>query len=60
MKVEGMTVDEILQRVADKDITVEQAVEEEVRCDCGRITTKELLMTASFGKACPECYDEKS
>lgn len=114
MEAEAMTVDEILQRVVDKGLTIEQAVEEikgmlpsfcfsfscnyqpkdivkaycdildskaykmaqeakvakvapvrgtqeeEVRCDCGRYTAKDLLMTASFGKACPECYDEKS
>lgn len=34
---------------------------EEVTCPyCGRPTLKSLLMSASFGLACPECYDEAS
>lgn len=33
---------------------------EEVRCDCGRVIAKDQIMSASFGRACPGCYDDKS
>ncbi|MGE5591876.1 MAG: hypothetical protein ACM3ZA_14875 [Bacillota bacterium] len=35
--------------------------DEEIRCpSCGRPTRRPMLMSASFGPACPECYDETS
>ena len=35
--------------------------DEEISCpSCGRPTRRSMLMSASFGLVCPECYDEAS
>jgi len=31
-----------------------------VRCSCGHSVARQLVMTASLGTACPDCYDEMS
>ncbi len=31
-----------------------------VRCDCGHTCASTLVMSASLGSACPECYDRMS
>jgi len=31
-----------------------------VRCDCGHYCERTLVMSASLGTACPECYDRMS
>jgi len=41
------------------DVVVKE-VEVEVLCSCGHMVPKSLVMTASFGTCCPECYDRMS
>jgi hypothetical protein len=31
-----------------------------VRCDCGHTVPSILVMNASLGTSCPDCYDEMS
>lgn len=31
-----------------------------VECDCGHSVPRELVMTASLGTSCPDCYDRMS
>jgi len=33
---------------------------EMVRCDCGHLCERGLVMSTSTGTSCPECYDEMS
>ena len=28
-----------------------------IRCDCGHTISKNLVMSASLGTSCPDCYD---
>lgn len=32
----------------------------EVQCDCGHTVAKNLVMNASLGTSCPDCYDRMS
>jgi hypothetical protein len=32
----------------------------EVKCDCGHTVAKSLVMSASLGTSCPDCYDRMS
>jgi len=32
----------------------------EFRCDCGHTVAKSLVMNASLGTSCPDCYDRMS
>ena len=31
-----------------------------VKCSCGHTIPEELVMTASLGSACPDCFDKMS
>jgi hypothetical protein len=37
-----------------------QVAVETVKCDCGHTVPRNLVMSASLGTACPECYDRLS
>lgn len=32
----------------------------EIKCDCGHTVAKNLVMNASLGTSCPDCYDRMS
>lgn len=32
----------------------------EIKCDCGHTVENELVMNASLGTSCPDCYDDMS
>jgi hypothetical protein len=42
------------------DSVKEEEEEEEVLCSCGHLCPKSMVMSASSGTSCPECYDEMS
>jgi len=47
----------------DADAVISPAprpAEELVRCDCGHSVPRALVMSASLGSSCPDCYDNWS
>lgn len=47
-------------RVTRQPVAKTTAAEEWVLCDCGDIVKSRLVMSASLGTSCPDCYDEMS
>ena len=48
-------------RNASSESTVQTSQSENlVRCDCGHDVPRELVMAASLGSSCPDCYDRMS
>ena len=43
-----------------KDARDAKRTEENVMCDCGHSVPKVLVMRASLGTSCPDCYDRMS
>jgi predicted Zn-ribbon and HTH transcriptional regulator len=52
------------QKVREADAAAARAAKrqaaEMVRCDCGHTTAKHMVMSASRGTSCPNCYDRMS
>ena len=50
----------ILKATLSAPPEVETIREDTVPCSCGHHVSKSLVMSASFGTSCPECYDRMS
>lgn len=49
---------EAIEQATEKSVA--RTTEKLLICDCGHSVPRELVMSASIGTSCPDCYDEMS